>query len=95
MTTSATCFAKVFLLLVTHQVSRYHFFIFNIIAERVNLIQMSKWIENNYQHDGEQLGFYKEDMSRSIARKGEFQFIWQFTIFNMKKVDSDESSLYR
>ena len=60
MTASATCFAKVFLLLVTHQVSCYDFFIVKITAESGNLIQMSKWIENNYQHDAEQLGFYKE-----------------------------------
>ena len=53
-------FNKVFLLLVTHQVSCYHFFIDEIIAESVNLIQMSNLIETNYQHDGEQLSFYKE-----------------------------------
>ena len=60
MTASATYFAKGFLLLVTHQVSCYHFFIVKIIAESVNLIQMSKSVENDYQHDGKQLSFYKE-----------------------------------
>ena len=58
MTASATYFAKVFLLLVAHEVSCCHFFIIEIIAESVNL--MSKRIENNYQYDGEELGFYKE-----------------------------------
>ena len=40
-----TCFAKIFLLMLfhnTHQVRWYHFFIVEIIVDRVNLIQKSK-----------------------------------------------------
>ena len=50
----------IFLSQNTHQVRCYHFFIVEIIAKSVNLIQMSNRIENDYQHDGEQLGFYKK-----------------------------------
>ena len=50
----------------------YHFFIFEIIVERVNLMQMS--IENYYHHDGEQLGFHKKVHIKTsyIARNEEF-----------------------
>ena len=76
----------------------YHIFIVEIIAESVNLK-----IENYCQHDGEQLGFYKKAHITKrragcpIARNGEFQFIKRRsnTIFSMKKLDLDESSLNR
>ena len=37
-----------------------HFFIVEIIAESVNLMQMLKQNRNYYHHDEKQLGFYKK-----------------------------------
>ena len=65
------------------------FFIVEIVNESVNLIQMLKQNRNYYHHDGEQLGFYKEEHIKTQSKKkdvlvifalqetNELQFIWQ------------------
>ena len=70
-------------MLFTQQERCYHFPTAEIIVESVSLIQMTNRIEEYYQHDGEQLGFYKKVQIKThrLSKKKHFlvTFILQET----------------
>ena len=95
-----TCFAKIFLLPLfhnIHQVRCYHFYIVEIVAESVNLIQMSKQNRKLLSPWWRTIRFLWKSTYQNteqdvlviflFARNKEFQLIWQ-------KLYSRELTLY-